>query len=216
MSTETAPKLSVQLSLSSTTYSYSNSEDAPTLSLTITSSADRPITLVTYNKPFHPRSGIYQNAFPIWDLTTNEAVETTTVRVQRPPLSRARGSGDEQYFLTLHPNTPIVVSTRFARGNEEMRPLSKAAAQQEREEAVQSGKARRSMLACGVDGLDPGHRYDVSVAKGPLMALWWKWGTTHDILVEPGSQDRNLSNLQSEETPLEVEEIRSVQFAVEE
>ncbi|KAL8814507.1 MAG: hypothetical protein Q9191_008542, partial [Dirinaria sp. TL-2023a] len=154
MSTSQAPKLSVELSLSPTTYSYSD-PNPPTLSLTITSNSDRPITLLSYSKPFHPQTGLIQDCFPIWDLTANKTVETTSVRVQRMPLSRARGSGDEQYFLTLEPHARTTVSTRFARGNEDVRPLSKAAAQRTREEAERLKHARRSVFACGVDGLEP-------------------------------------------------------------
>ncbi|KAL8849344.1 MAG: hypothetical protein Q9221_005695 [Calogaya cf. arnoldii] len=121
-----------------------------------------------------------QECFPIYDLTSNSWVKTTSIRVQRPPLSRAKGSADEEYFLTLQPSETITVSTRFARGNEEVRPLSKAAAQQEREEAERTGKARRSVLACGVDGLEPGHRYSVSVGKGKLASFWWVWGTKEE------------------------------------
>ena len=210
-----APKLSVQLSLSSNTYSYSN-PDPPTLRVTVTSHANRPITLLTYNTPFHPSTGITQNCFPIWDLTANEGVKTTSIRVQRMPLSRARGSSDEQYFLTLQPSVPSTVSTRFARGDQEMRPQSREVALREREEAERSGKARRSVFACGVDGLDPGHRYKVSVAKAPLMSFWWVWGTKEDILVDPESTDWGLQNVQAEETALEIDEIEDVEFSVEE
>lgn len=214
MSTPQAPKLTVQLSLSPTTYSYSN-PIPPTLSLSVTSDAKIPITLLTYNTPFHPASGLTQDCFPIWDLTTDSGVKTTSIRIQRMPLSRARGSDDEQYFLTLPPSETTTVSTRFARGNEDMRPLSRAAAQQEREEAERTGKARRSVFACGVDGLEPGHRYSVSVAKGKLMSFWWVWGTKDDILVDPESQDWGLDNVQAEEAPLEIEGIESVEFEIE-
>ncbi|KAI4265632.1 MAG: hypothetical protein L6R38_009281 [Xanthoria sp. 2 TBL-2021] len=214
MSTPQAPKLTVQLSLSPTTYSYSN-PIPPTLSLSVTSDAKRPITLLTYNTPFHPAFGLTQDCFPIWDLTTDSGVKTTCIRIQRMLLSRARGSDDEQYFLTLPPSEMITVSTRFARGNEDMRPLSRAAAQQEREEAERTGKARRSVFACGVDGLEPGHRYSVSVAKGKLMSVWWVWGTKDDILVDPESQDWGLDNVQAEEAPLEIEGIESVEFEIE-
>lgn len=154
MSSPPAPKLTVESSLSPIIYSYS-SPIPPNLSLAITSDASRPITLLTYNTPFHPRSGMTQNCFPIWDLSTDSGVETTSVRIQRMPLSRSRGSGDEQYFLTLPPSEKTTVSTRFARGNEDMRPQSKAVAQQEREEAERTGKARSSVFACGVDGWNP-------------------------------------------------------------
>lgn len=154
------------------------------------------------------------DSFPIWDLTTDSPVKTTSVRLQRMPLSRARGSGDEQYFLALPPSEKITVSTRFARGNINMRPQSKAVAQQEREEAERSGKARRSIFACGVDGLEPGHRYRVSVAKASLMSFWWVWGTKEDVLVDPGNRDWGLDNLPGQETPLEISEIDAVEFEV--
>lgn len=215
MSSPQAPKLSVKLSLSPTTYSYSN-PDPPILSLTISTNAEKPLTLLTYNKPFNPRSGMTNDCFPIWDLTTDTAIKQTSVRVNRLPLSRAKGSSDEQYFLTLQPSEPTTVSTRFARGNAAFRPLSKAQADREREEAERTNHARRSMFACGVDGLEPGHRYKVSVAKGQLMAFWWVWGTKEDVLVEPDSRDWGLDHVQTEETPLEIDEIESVEFVVEE
>ncbi|KAL8899343.1 MAG: hypothetical protein Q9207_006255, partial [Kuettlingeria erythrocarpa] len=155
------------------------------------------------------------NCFPIWDLTTDSGVKTTSIRVQRLPLSRARGSGDEVYFLTLPPSEAVTVSTRFARGNEGMRPVSKAAAQREREEAERKGHARRSVSACGVDGLEPGHRYRVDVAKASLMSFWWIWGTKEDVLVDPGSREWGLYNVQAEETPLEIEGIEGVEFEIE-
>ncbi|KAL8866458.1 MAG: hypothetical protein Q9174_006291 [Haloplaca sp. 1 TL-2023] len=214
MSPPNTPKLTVQLSLSSTTYSYSDPVP-PTLYLSVTSDAERPITLLTYNTPFHPDSGITQDCFPIWDLTTDSGVKTTSVRINRLPLSRAEGSGDEQYFLTLPPSETTTVSTRFARGNEDMRPLSKADAQREREEAERNGTARRSIFACGVDGLEPGHRYSVSVAKGKLMSFWWVWGTKNDVLVDPECREWGLDNIQAEEAHLEVEEIVDVEFDIE-
>lgn len=167
------------------------------------------------NKPFHRRSGMTRNCFPITDLTTNQPVETTMIQVQRPPLSRAKGCSDEEYFLTLQPNIPAVVSTRFARGSEDARPLSKAAAQREREKAIRTKTARRSQFACGVDGIEPGHRYQVKVAKGPLMSFWWRWGTKEDVLVEPRSQGWPLYSLESEEGVVEVDEINDVEFTVE-
>ncbi|CAO1603679.1 hypothetical protein XANCAGTX0491_007259 [Xanthoria calcicola] len=214
MSSPQAPKLTVQLYLSPTTYSFSN-PTPPTLRLSITSDAERPITLLTFNTPFHPATGMTQDCFPIWDLTTDSGVKTTSVRINRLPLSRARGSGDEEYFLTLPPSETTTVSTRFARGNEDLRPLSRAEAEQEREEAERSGTARRSLFACGVDGLEPGHRYSVSVAKGKLMSCWWVWGTKDDLLVDPESRDWGLDNIQAEEVPLEIDDIAGVEFDIE-
>ena len=209
-----APKLTIQLSLSSTTYSYSN-PIPPTLSLTVTTDSTRPVTLLTYNTPFHPRSGMTHKCFSIRDLTTNEEVQTSSIRVQRLPLSRARGCSDEQYFLTLQPFTSTTVSTRFASGNEEMRPRSRAVAQQEWEESIKNRTARRSAFACGVDGLEPGHRYTISVAKASLMSLSWKRGTKDDILVDSESKDWNVSAVQWEESALDIEYGEAVDFLVE-
>lgn len=96
-----------------------------------------------------------------------------------------------------------------------MRPLSKEASQREREEADRKGHARRSVFACGVDGLESGHRYRVDVGKASLMSFWWVWGTKEDVLVEPGSRDWGLDTIQAEETPLEIEGIEGVDFEIE-
>lgn len=108
------------------------------------------------------------------------------------------------------------MSTRFARGNEDVRPLSKDAAQAELEEALRNGKARRSTLACGVDGLEPGHRYRVSVARAPLEAFWWRWGTKEEVLVDTGGREWPVDTAEKEDGALEIGEIEGVEFSVEE
>ena len=50
------------------------------------------------------------------DTDSNLPVPQTTIRLQRAPISRAHGSGDEKYFLKLHPHVPAVMSTEFSRG----------------------------------------------------------------------------------------------------
>ena len=77
-------------------------------------------------------------------------------------------------------------------------------------------KIRRSTKACGVDGLESGHRYKVNIARGALMGLWWKWGTKEEMLVEPGSLHWSFSELSPEQVPLEVGQIDEVEFNVEE
>lgn len=76
-------------------------------------------------------------------------------------------------------------------------------------------KIRRSTSACGVDGLEEGHRYRLDVARGPLMGIWWRWGTKEDVLVDQGNLKWDLSSLSPEQTPLDVEPIDGVQFCVE-
>ncbi len=181
------PSLSVKLSLSPSAYSFSNPAP-PVLALTIESHADRPLTLFTRNTPFHPRSGLTSACFLIIDTADNTPIPQSTIRIQRGPLSRMRGSGDEKYFLTLYPHTPTVVSTGFTRG---------------------------STRACGADGLEGGHRYKVGVARGGLMGVWWRWGVREEMLVDRESLDWNLSGLEPEPVPLKVGEIAWVEFSVD-
>jgi hypothetical protein len=76
---------------------------------------------------------------------------------------------------------------------------------------------RRPGFACGVDGLEPGHRYRLSVDRETVANSWWRWGTTEDgILVDKGSRDWSLSSIESKDAPLEVGEINDVEFSVEE
>lgn len=76
-------------------------------------------------------------------------------------------------------------------------------------------KIRRSIEACGVDGLEGGHRYKVGVAREELMGIWWRWGVKEDMLVEPKSLRWNLSHLKPERVPLNVGEIEWVEFSVD-
>lgn len=85
-----------------------------------------------------------------------------------------------------------------------MRPMSKADAQKEREGAERTRKARRSVFACGVDGLEPGHRYRVDVARGPLLSFWWRWGTRDEVL---GDEREEGDEGDGEEGMLEVEDM---------
>lgn len=209
------PELSVKISLSSTTYSFSN-PTPPTLALTIESLANRPITLFTWNTPFDPASGMTQGCFLITDIDSELLVPQTTIRVQRAPLSRARGSGDEKYFLTLHPYVPAVVSTGFSRGGSK-RPQPKAVVERgwELDEQGNELKIRRGTKCCGADGLESGHRYKVDIAPGSLIGIWWRWGTKEEIMVEPGSLHWNLTELAPEQAPLKIGQIEGVEFSVE-
>lgn len=211
------PKLSIQLSLSPTTYHFSN-PNSPIISLRVESDADRPITLFTWHTPLDPASALTQDGFVITDVANDTIIPQTTIRLQRAPLSRARGSGDEKCFLTLHPHVLTTVSTAFGRGGVGVRPQPRSVVERgwELDEQGNERKIRRSTRACGVDGLESGHRYRVDVSRGKLMGIWWRWGTKDDVLVDEGSLDWNLSSLPPEQAPLEVGQIDGVEFSVEE
>lgn len=184
--------------------------------MTIESLANRSITLFTWETPFCPSLGMVKGCFTITDIDSNLPVPQTMIRHQRLPFSRARGSGDERYFLTLHPHVPAVVSTGFSRGGGE-RPLPKAVVERgwELDEQGNELKIRRGTQGCGIDGSESGHRYKVDVVPGSLMGIQWWWGTMEEVMVEPGSLDWNLSGLASEQAPLKIGQIEGVEFSVE-
>ncbi|KUJ13388.1 uncharacterized protein LY89DRAFT_687520 [Mollisia scopiformis] len=208
------PQLSVKLSLSEPTYYFTN-PTPPTLSLTIESNLDKPITIFTWYTPFNPSLGMVQGCFSIMDLTTNTPVPQTKIQIQRAPFSRARGSYDDHLFLTLYPHTPTVVSTGFGRGGGKFPPDPKAVVERGRvrDENGKELKIRTSTSGCGVDGLEGGHRYRVDVTRSPLTIGRWWWGTKEEVMVEPGGVDWNI--LPGEEIPLEVGSIEGVEFEVE-
>lgn len=211
--TEASPKLSVKLSLAPTTYHFSN-PDAPELSLTIESRAESPITLFTWGTPFVPRMALVQQGFVLTSINSNAEVAQTSIMIQRLPMSRARGSGDEQYFLTLLPHTPITVATKFHGGTS--RPLPRAMIERGwlLDEQGREMKIRRSTQACGVDGLEAGQRYRLDVVREKLAKTWWKWGIKDEVLVDNGSLDWNLGP--GEQSPLGIEDVEGVEFDVEE
>ncbi|KAI9809559.1 MAG: hypothetical protein M1827_006794 [Pycnora praestabilis] len=210
------PKISIKISLSSYLYHFSN-PTPPEISVVVESFCDRPITLFTWGTPLDPASARTQGGFVIIDLANDESVPQTSSSINRTPFSRARGSGDEKYFMTLHPNTPIISSTRFGRAAG-YRPQPKAIVERgwEVDEQGNEKKTRRSVRGCGVDGLEAGHRYRVDVARGKLLGTWWRWGTKDDIMIDEGATDWNLSELEQEQVPLDFEQIDGVEFAIEE
>ena len=212
----TEPELSVKLSLSSSTYCFSN-PTPPVLSLTVESHADRPLTIFTWQTPFDPKIGMTQGCFKITDLESNELVPQGIIRLQRLPFSRVRGATDEKFFLTLQPHTPTVVSTGFSRGGGKQPPQPRAVVERGwvLDEQGNELKIRRSTQGCGMDGLEVGHRYKVGVTRGPLMGLWWRWGTKEEFQVEPGEPNWTLNAVTPEQVPLDVGPVEEVEFSIE-
>ena len=211
------PKLSVVLSLSPSTYHFSN-PTPPKLSLTINSNASRPLTLFAWGSPLWPELALCQRGFVITDLTTGAEVTQTMINSQRPAITRYKGGPDDEYYLTIHPGTPTVVSTPFGVSAEDP-PQPK--------EAIQRGwlldengnelKIRRSTRACGVDGLEAGHRYKLDVPPENLRRKWWwQWGTRDEVLVdERETAESMLYAEHSEQLALDFEPVDGIEFSVE-
>ena len=174
------PEISISLSLSPNPYSYS-STDPPTLSLTATSHAATPLTVLTYHTILHPNLALRQSAFQIRDLTTSAPIPQHTVQLSRLAFQRRLGSPDEQFFLTLFPEQPVTVSTEFGYPVSSGPPLPKGHSGRTREAA--KGKVDRGVL--GVDGLESGREYELSVVRG-LDVTWWRWGTKEELLEPEG------------------------------
>lgn len=214
MASDTAPKISIVLSLNHSTYHFSD-ETPPELSLTVTSNSEKPIVLFTWHTPLWPKLALAQRQFVITDLTENVEVTQTSVRLQRMPFSRVRGASDEAYYLEIMPGSSAVVTTPFGRGSFHPQPKSVVERGWELDEHGNEKKIRRSIHAQGVDGLEPGHRYRLDVKPGDLQGMWWRWGRKEDFLVDPDSSDRMWSADQSEQGALEFEPIEGIEFCVE-
>ncbi len=114
----------------------------------------------------------------------------------------------------------MTVSTAFARGGAEgPRPQPRSVVEKGWEIDEETGKekrTRRSVQGCGVDGLESGHRYRVDVEREAIEGAWWRDGTKEDVMVEEGSREWNLSEVEPGEGTLEVVggEIPGVEFEV--
>lgn len=184
--------------------------------MTIICNTPAPITVFTWHSILYPKLALAQRGFIITDLTTGNPVTQTNIQLQHAAFTLIRDGPDEKYFMTLSHDTPATVSIPFGRaGHLHPQPRSVVERGWELDENGKEMNIRRSVHAQGVDGLEAGHRYRLDVAPGSLRVLWWRWGTKEEVLVDQGSPERMLSQVQSEEPELECEEIEGVEFGVE-
>lgn len=107
-----APQIDIEISFDRSTHSYSQHTEPPKITLTVTSRADHPLTIFTWRKPVDPKGALNNEGYTITDIGTGQGVKTVgKVQINRPGIKRVRGHSDEQYFLTLLPNTPSELST---------------------------------------------------------------------------------------------------------
>lgn len=214
MPSTASPTLSIVLSLSTTTHQFSDPEP-PELSMTITSDSEGPLTVFTWHSILWPKLALAQHGFILTDLTSGAEVEQTFIHLQHKAFSRIRGSGDEKYYLTIDPGSPVTVSTPFGRGDSRPQPKSVVERGLLLDENGKEMNIRRSMFAQGVDGLEVGHRYRLDVVPEKLEGLWWRWGTKNEVLVDRGSPGCMLFPEQSEQVALKFEPIAGIEFNVE-
>lgn len=198
-----APTIKVSLSLSPPTHCFTR-DSAPiiTLKLTLlsTSSPPFPVTLYTEKTPLDIRHALSHRGFTIHDLTTDQDVANTTfvnnaMRMANP-RQRVRGCAEEPYFLTLDPSSSssnddeatAELSHPFGRAGFRPQPWSVVQGGHEVDATTGAARAaRRSRSVTGVDGLEPGHEYEVGLDVGALRDhVVWAPARSGDILLERG------------------------------
>ncbi|OTB12211.1 hypothetical protein K445DRAFT_369599 [Daldinia sp. EC12] len=189
------PKIDIELSLSSRTHCFTR-HSAPTIYLGLTllpnpspSLSPNAVTLYAEDTPLCPKRALSRAGFTITDLTTHEPIKPTNIRnVQRManPKRRTQGSLEEPYFLTLYQGKRVELSAEFGRRGLRPQPWSIVKIGRELDEAGNPRNIRRSSSVTGVDGLEPGHEYEVGLNMEDLKGIMWAPVAKEDILLERG------------------------------
>jgi hypothetical protein len=171
------PSVSLSISIDPSTCSV-NSENLPTLSLTVTLHASRPIMLCTYGTILNPKLALRQRNFSVFDLTANQRVWTEIGQIHRCALRRRLGDSDEKYYLTLLPETPVTITHPFSLVSRwRNRDPDKALTRSPRASDYK-GEVFRNYL-------EPGHKYRIGVEGQGLG--WWRYGTKEEVLAPAGA-----------------------------
>ena len=217
MATLSQPKISASLSLEPTTHSF-RSLQAPKLNLTLLLDYHEPITI--YADDLSPSLMLTRGAFTIHYCSSGAEVKQqlrTSCRFEPP--KRVPVNLDESAFYTLLPYTPLTLSSPFIRRSKDGKP--RAASDPE---YLDGQSCRRG--SCGVDGLEPGYNYWLSLASKPrgfwYNIRWWEYGIKEDVLHPSGGTNeldaRKVKFGPGPHRPIEVDtsKIRSIAFRCEE
>ncbi|KAK0514425.1 hypothetical protein JMJ35_003042 [Cladonia borealis] len=180
MDNQSKPTISVSISITPATHSYANQE-APNLNLIITSHYSEPITI--YADDLSPSLMLACGAFTITCLNNGcEIGQACRTHCRIPPPTKVAVTLNEQLFHTLLPNEPITISAPFSRNRPETggKPLAKS------DPNYVSDRVRASSSASGVDGLEPGNDYVLTLGDSPHVhwktVRWWEYGTKEQVL----------------------------------
>ena len=121
-------------------------------------------------------------ALTIIDMATGTEVrQSMRTHCRIPPPTKVVVRLIEENFHTLLPSKPLTLSTPFTRRRENTggKPLPKHHPDYATEHSANAG-------ACGVDGLEPGHVYELSLASQRRIwwdiIRWWEYGTKEQVL----------------------------------
>lgn len=185
---ERVPNISVSLALDPTTHSYSSSHHAPRLRLTLTSYADRPVTI--YNDSLNLGRILAEGKFSILDVTRNDAEEVPQIKARfcdfEPP-TKVQVPLRESLFYTLYPEEPLVFEAAFGPSNRVPKPRH-----QDPDDSAfpEAGRSSRGGQVRGVDGLEPGHHYRLRACRDDKASWgyirWWEYGEREEVMNPPG------------------------------
>lgn len=170
------PKVSVEFALSPEIHSLSEDIESPTLTITITSHATQPITVSIWGGFLHPSRAMVSMGYHIVDIDTRQRVYIPIEHVRRYPFRRRMGHPDQQFYQTLFPKEPRVVTSTFHFANLWQWRAKLGDRISQRETWIYKEEEMRMVL-------EPGHRYTFGKPQAGFM--WWRWGTQADNLEPP-------------------------------
>lgn len=161
------PRVTADWSLEPTEHSYSSSDAPPTLKVSLTNHATRPITI--YNEYMIPSKVLAEGSFIIYDRTSGTVVDQIRTRFcDFPPPTKVHVPLRERMFYTLYPMEPVVFTATFGKNKTPSQP------------------DRNSHRPRGVHGLQIGHEYVLRPGKGWGYIRWWEWGEKDEVIDAPG------------------------------
>lgn len=152
-----------------------------------TSHASEPITIFTWHTIFNLRLAQRRKNFICTDLTTGSPLQLESTKgPKRPQFSFALGGRDDDYFITLEPQKPMVITHRFL----------------------------RSVALEGDRAFLPGHKYRLEVREDE-EAEWWRYGMKEDVMSPPGQFVAKEGCEHASGPPIKLGPIAPVEFEVE-
>ncbi|KIL86247.1 hypothetical protein FAVG1_10644 [Fusarium avenaceum] len=121
------------------------------------------------------------------DLTAGSPLQLESTKgPKRPQFSFALGGRDDDYFITLEPQKPMVITHRFL----------------------------RSVALEGDRAFLPGHKYRLEVREDE-EAEWWRYGKKEDVMSPPGQFVAKEGYEHASGPPIKLGPIAPVEFEIE-
>ncbi|KAF5694937.1 putative NCP1-NADPH-cytochrome P450 reductase [Fusarium denticulatum] len=147
----------------------------------------KPITIFTWHTIFNLKLAQRRKNFICTDLTTGLPLQLESTKgPKRPQFSYELGGHDDQYFITLEPEEPTIITRRFLRS--------------------------AGLEGDGV--FKPGHRYQLKVRDNE-EAEWWRYGRREDVMSPPGQFPSKEGCEGPSGPPIRLSPIDPVEFQVE-